>query len=344
MVVDDSAFMRKMISDMLNSESDIEVVDTARDGEAAVVKASVLKPDVITMDVEMPKKNGLEALKEIKKITMAQIIMLSSITTEGSAITMEALKEGAFDFIQKPSGSISLDIERIKEELVQKIRFSIKYKDKLLNLKTEKTEAILLKTINTADYLSIVNKIEAVVIGASTGGPRVIYDIITKLPKDINIPVFIVQHMPAGFTRAFAERINRGTELTVTEAVDGELILPNRVYIAPGGYHMYINKNTIRLDQSPAVHGVRPAVDKLFLSAAEAYKGKLLACVLTGMGKDGADGIKVIKLHGGFTITQDEESSTVYGMPKAALETGCIDLVLPESKISQEIIRAVKRM
>ncbi len=344
LVVDDSAFMRKIISDMLNSEADIEVIGTARDGDAAVEKASELKPDVITLDVEMPKKNGLEALKEIRKISKAQVIMLSSVTSQGSAITMEALKEGAFDFIQKPSGAISLDIERVKEDLVQKIRLSKKYKIKLMNVIPEKSITKSVETITKVDYIAASGKIEAVVIGASTGGPRVLYDIITKLPKDINVPVFVVQHMPAGFTKAFAERINKGSELTVTEAKDGEVILPNRVYIAPGGYHMYINKNSIRLDQAPALHGVRPAVDKLFISAAETYRGKLLACILTGMGKDGADGIKIIKLHGGFTIAQDEESSTVYGMPKAAFDTGCVDVVLSEVKIPQEIIRAVKRM
>lgn len=345
LVVDDSAFMRKMISDMLNSESDIEVIDTARDGEGAVTKASMLKPDVITLDVEMPRKNGLEALKEIKKTCEAQVIMLSSLTGEGSNITIEALQYGAFDFIQKPSGSISLDIDRVREDLIQKIRYSKKYKSKLQNAKPKLIEIPKqLETIKSQDYRISNGKIEAIVLGASTGGPRVLYDLITKLPYDLNIPVFVVQHMPAGFTKAFADRINRNTELTVTEAKDGDEILPNHVYIAPGGYHMYVIKSNIKLDQAPTIHGVRPAVDKLFISAAEIYRGKLLACILTGMGKDGADGIKLIKFHGGFTIAQDEESSTVYGMPKAAFETGCIDIVLPDVKIPQEITRVVKRM
>lgn len=343
LVVDDSAFMRKMISDMLSSQSDIEVIDTARDGEAAILKTAALKPDVITLDVEMPKKNGLEALKEIKKISTAQVIMLSSLTSEGSSITIEALHFGAFDFIQKPSGAISLDIDKVKDDLIEKVRYSKTYKIKLQNTKTQyttKTE----KIIKTSEYKITTDKIEAVVIGASTGGPRVLYDLITKLPYDLNIPVFVVQHMPAGFTKAFAERINKNTQLTVIEATDGDLIQPNKVYIAPGGYHMYVNRNNIKLDLAPTIHGVRPAVDKLFFSAANSYNGRLLACILTGMGKDGAEGIKVIKNLGGYTIAQDEESSTVYGMPKAAFETGCIDIVLPESKIPQEITRAVKRM
>lgn len=345
LVVDDSAFMRKMISDMLNSQSDIEVIDTARDGEVAVLKAAALKPDVITLDIEMPKKNGLEALKEIKKISTAQVIMLSSLTADGSSITIEALRHGAFDFIQKPSGAISLDIDKVKDDLIVKIRCSKTYRTKLHNIKPKAQETNeIQKIIKEPDYRLTTDKIEAVVIGASTGGPRVLYDLITKLPYDLNIPVFVVQHMPAGFTQAFADRINRSTELTVVEAKDGEVIKPNYVYIAPGGYHMYINKNSIKLDLSPTIHGVRPAVDKLFLSAAEFFRGRLLACILTGMGKDGADGIKVIKNLGGYTIAQDEDSSTVYGMPKAAFETGCIDIVLPDSKIPEEIARAVKGM
>jgi two-component system chemotaxis response regulator CheB len=345
LVVDDSAFMRKIISDILSSQIDIEVIDTARDGEAAVLKTASLKPDVITLDVEMPKKNGLEALKEIKKISDAQVIMLSSLTSEGSSITIEALNSGAFDFIQKPSGAISLDIDKVKDELIEKIRYSMSYKTKLHTnkLKTQitvKNQGI----IKVPQSRPTAGKIDAVVIGASTGGPKVLYDLITKLPYDLNIPVFVVQHMPAGFTKAFADRINRNTGLTVVEAKDGDIIQPNWVYIAPGGYHMYINQGNIKLDQSPTIHGVRPAVDKLFLSASESYRGRLLGCILTGMGKDGADGIKRIKDLGGYTISQDEESSTIYGMPKAAYETGCIDIVLSDSKIPEEITRAVKRM
>jgi two-component system chemotaxis response regulator CheB len=185
---------------------------------------------------------------------------------------------------------------------------------------------------------------EAVVIGASTGGPRVLYDLITQLPKDLNTPVFVVQHMPAGFTKAFAERINKNSQLNVVEARDGEVIQANTVYIAPGGYHMMAVDSRIKLDLSPTIHGVRPAVDKLFNTAAELYKGKLLACILTGMGKDGADGVRNIKSRGGYILAQDEYTSTVYGMPKAAYETGCVDKVLPENKIADEIIRAVKRV
>lgn len=344
LVVDDSAFMRKVISDMINSQVDMQVVDTARDGEIAIEKAAALKPDVITLDVEMPKKNGLEALKAIKTISKCEVIMLSSLTSEGSKITMEALGAGAFDFIQKPSGSISLDIEKVKEELLEKVRYAKAHYKKNQNRMVNKPQI----HDNKINVLNVTGKkysntVQAVVLGASTGGPRVLYDVITKLPGDINIPVFVVQHMPAGFTKAFSERIDKGSSLNVVEAKDGELIRENTVYIAPGGYHMLIEGRHIKLDLSPSIHGVRPAVDKLFMSAAEIYKGNLLGCIFTGMGKDGADGVRMIKQKGGYIISQDEATSTVYGMPKAAFDTGCVDIVLPDYKISNEITRVVKR-
>jgi two-component system chemotaxis response regulator CheB len=324
---------------MINSQADMEVIDTARDGEDAINKVNSLEPDVVTLDVEMPKKNGLEVLRIIKKTTPCEVIMLSSLTSEGSSITIEALQVGAFDFIQKPSGSISLDIGKVKDELIEKIRYA-KAHIKKNNIKSNRT-IVSYKQIQPR----ISNgKIEAVVLGASTGGPRALYDVVTKLPGDINTPVFIVQHMPAGFTKAFAERLDKNSKLKVVEAKDGDIIQENVVYVAPGGYHMLVDNRKIKLDLSPSIHGVRPAVDKLFISAAEIYRGNLLGCVFTGMGKDGADGVKAIKAMGGYIIAQDEATSAVYGMPRAAFETGCVDIVLPDYKITDEIIRVVKRM
>lgn len=339
LVVDDSAFMRKVISDMINSQPDMEVINTARDGEDAIQKITSLKPDVITLDVEMPKKNGLEVLRAVKNDVSCGAIMLSSLTSRGSSITMEALHFGAFDFIQKPSGSISLDIGKVKDELLDKIRYA-----KSSCKKTKASTDIKIEGIKTRITRQSVGKIEALLLGASTGGPRVLYDVITKLPGNLNLPVFVVQHMPSGFTKAFAERINKNSELTVVEAKDGDIILPNTVYIAPGGYHMMIDGKKIKLDLSPSMHGVRPAVDKLFVSAVETYRGNLIACIFTGMGRDGAEGIRAVKSKGGYTIAQDEATSIVYGMPKAAYETGYVDAVMPDYKIVDEIIRVIKRM
>lgn len=345
LVVDDSAFMRKMISDMINSELDMQVVDTAENGEDAINKDKSLMPDVITLNVEMPKVNGLEALKEIKKIQGIQVIMLSSLTFEGSKTTIEALYSGAFNFKQKPSGSISLDSEKVKNELCEKIRYakhSKKRFERINILKIEtKNEEIVSKHRDISSKKPA--KIDAVLLGASTGGPRVLFDIITKLPKNLGVPVLVVQHMPQGFTKAFAERLDKNSSLNVIEARDGEYIQKNNVYIAPGGYHMLVKDGRIALDMSPSIHGVRPAVDKLFISAGEYYKGNLLCCIFTGMGKDGAQGVKLIKSLGGYVIAQDEETSIVYGMPKAAIETGCVDEVLPDYKIADEIIGLVRR-
>lgn len=337
LVVDDSALMRILIKDIINSQPDMEVIDTARDGMDAIKKVYDLNPDVITLDIEMPNKNGIEALKVIKNNSKSEVIVLSNLTNDGSKCTIEALKIGAFDFVQKPSGSISLDIDKVKKELTEKIRYAF--------IKRNSRDDLTGSLIKVPSAKGSINNknIKAVLIGASTGGPRVLYDIITRLPANIGIPIFVVQHMPAGFTGAFAERINKSSKLSVTEASDGEKIIPNKVYVAPGGYHMMIANNAIKLDISPPVHGVRPAIDKLFFSAANIYGGNLLCCVLTGMGRDGAEGLKFIKLKGGYTITQDEKSSTVYGMPKAAFETGCVDMVLSYKDISKEIIRVVKR-
>lgn len=341
LVVDDSAFMRKMISDMINSQVDMEVVDTARNGEEAINKAKNLKIDVVTLDVEMPKLNGIDALKEIKKINGIQVIMLSSLTYEGSQATIEALYNGAFDFIQKPSGSISLDIDKVKNELIEKIRYA-KYsvKKKRQEIINKPETAIEVKP--KEDYKK--TKVNAVLLGASTGGSRVLYDVITKLPDDLNIPILVVQHMPQGFTRAFAERLDKNSTLKVVEASDDKEIINNCVYIAPGGYHMIVKNGKISLDLSPPIHGVRPAVDKLFISAAEYYKGNVLSCIFTGMGKDGAEGVKFVKSMGGYVIAQDEATSIVYGMPKAAFETGCVDEVLPDNKIAEKIVNIVRRV
>ncbi|MCX7951683.1 MAG: chemotaxis response regulator protein-glutamate methylesterase [Clostridiales bacterium] len=335
LVVDDSAFMRKMISDIINSEHDMSVIDTAKDGQDAIEKVKKYNPDVITLDVEMPKINGLQALTEIKKISSAQVIMLSSLTSEGSSITIEALNLGAFDFVQKPSGSISLDIDKVKNEIIEKIRYANAYKNKLKLPIKDKPKIEHKINYNT--------KYKVLLLGASTGGPKVLYNIITKLPKNIGVPVLVVQHMPVGFTKAFAERMNKGSNLEVVEANDGMKVQENIVYIAPGGYHMMVINGTIHLDLSPQIHGVRPAVDKLFISASEYYKSGTIATIFTGMGKDGADGVVSVKKNGGYVIAQDEDSCVVFGMPKAAIQTGCVDVVLSEDQITEHLLKLLKR-
>lgn len=330
LVVDDSALMRRIISDMINQEEDMEVVSVARNGEELLQKIQVLKPDVVTLDVEMPKMNGVEALGELKKRSLkTPVIMLSSITTEGARITMECLDLGAFDFISKPSGSISLDINKVKDELIQKIKSSYKNKNKV----EVKPRTIVRK--------SLEGSLEAIVIGASTGGPKALTTVITNLPEHLGIPILVVQHMPIGFTKAFAERLNNNSKIQVVEAQDGMRIEKDIVYIAQGGSHMEVSLDKkIRLTKDPSIWGVRPAVDKLFISAAKLYQNKLMSIVLTGMGKDGANGSIEVKKHGGFTVSEDESTCTIYGMPKAAFETGIIDEVLPLGQVLSKIIKS----
>lgn len=372
-VVDDSAFMRKAISDMIESCADFEVIAKFRDGRELVEKVDKFNPDLITLDVHMRDLDGLATLKELKKMGKNYpIIMLSSATTEGSELTLECLDNGAITFITKPSGSISLDIDKVKERLIDEIKgitsnirvnksnihmrqitsnkeseIENKIKDRRVNAQLSQR-----KEINNSEKPSpMINnkvipknkKIDAVVIGASTGGPKALQQVLTKLPANLNVPVFVVQHMPEGFTKVFAERLNKVCNLNVTEAEDGMSINRNTIYIAKGGSHMIIDSSIrVSLNKEPSIWGVRPAVDKLFESASKVYGGNLLSVVLTGMGKDGAEGSKRIKDCGGITISEDKSTCTIYGMPKAAYETGKIDLVLPLDQICNKIIEIVK--
>jgi len=333
-VVDDSALMRKIVSDMINNEAEMEVIDTAKNGEDLLIKMASKIPDVITMDIEMPKMDGIKALKELKKMNVnVPVIMLSSISKTGTELTMECLEQGAFDFIAKPSGSISLDISKVKDELVEKI--------KLAFMQGEGKNTANLGT-TTRNRATTMHNVEAVVIGASTGGPKALYKVITALPSDIGVPVFVVQHMPMGFTKAFAERLNLNSKIKVVEAQEGDTVSNNVVYIAPGGFHMEIGVDKkIHLNTQPTLWGVRPAVDKLFMSAITVYGSKLLSVVLTGMGKDGAQGTAAIKDNGGITMAEHQSTCTIYGMPKAAFETGKVDEVVPLDNVAQEIGKVV---
>ncbi|GAA0724400.1 chemotaxis response regulator protein-glutamate methylesterase [Clostridium malenominatum] len=344
LVVDDSALMRKIISDMINSEVNMEVINTARNGKDLMDKLQIIKPDVITLDVEMPIMDGITALKELKiKGIVIPVIVLSSFSKKSSELTIECLEGGAFDFIPKPSGAISLDIKKVKDDLITKINLAFEKCEFGCDEKDIKKYSNELTITAIESKRKSFNKIEAVVIGASTGGPKALHSVITNLPKDLDVPVFVVQHMPSTFTKAFADRLNSNSELKVVEGEEGMPIEKNVVYVAPGGFHMEVGVDKkIHLNTDPTLWGVRPAADKLFISAANIYKDKLLSVVLTGMGKDGAEGTLRVKEKGGTTISEDKSTAIIYGMPKAAFETGMVDLVLPLHNISGEIVRLVK--
>ena len=348
-VVDDSAFMRKAISDMIESEKNFEVIAKLRDGRELIEKVDQLNPDIITLDLHMKYLNGLETLKELKRLEKSYpVIMLSSATTEGSELTLECLDNGAISFITKPSGHISLDIEKVRENLVEQIKSIIsntKATKRPVVLNTRNRKLTQDTTIQESNIiLNLRNKkIDAVVIGASTGGPKALQRVLTELPSNLGVPVLVVQHMPKGFTKVFADRLDKICNMSVVEAEEGMLINKGKIYIAKGGYHMTITtKGTIHLNEEPPIWGVRPAVDKLFDSAIELYKANLLSVILTGMGRDGANGTVHVKDYGGITISEDKSTCAIYGMPKAAFETGKVDLVIPLDQVADKIIKIVK--
>lgn len=369
LIVDDSAFMRKLISDFFVGNSKIEVVGTARNGKDALSKIATLKPDVVTMDVEMPEMNGLEALKEIMSSTPLPVIMLSSTTKSGAENTMIAMEYGAVDFIAKPSGNISLDLHKVKEELVRKIEQAAlipigklqrninpvkqpKVSSPLVNngnIKKEPVERVVPnKSQPTATKVSKEwNKVgkKVVLIGTSTGGPRALQEVITKLPKNIQAPVLIVQHMPAGFTKSLATRLDQISNIHVKEAENGDILHNGTAYIAPGGYHMKLKKMAtgyaILLDNvEPPRVGHRPSVDVMFEDASQFTDFDKIAVVMTGMGYDGSKGLIELKKKGNVVaIAESADTCIVYGMPKAAVETQLVDEVADVDDIAQMILK-----
>lgn len=342
LVVDDSAFMRKVISDILQSAGDIKVLSTAKNGNEALEKVRELNPDVITLDVEMPVMDGLSCLKELQKITDAPVIMLSSLTKSGGKSTIDALEAGAIDFITKPQGLFDIAGDEKKQEIIDKIRMAKKVKRSKKS--TSVAEEIRLKS--THDNITRSSTLKTIVaIGTSTGGPKALQEVIPFIPGDVSAAIVIVQHMPPGFTRSLAERLNSISDLTVKEAENDDIILPGFAYIAPGDYHLAITKNeegilkTV-LNKDPQVGGHRPAVNVMMNSLSETGFPNIVGVIMTGMGSDGSEGITNIKKHNnGVIISQDEKSCVVYGMPRAAVITGAVDTVVPLKKIADEIIR-----
>lgn len=344
LVVDDSAFMRVAISKMLESDPEIEVLATADNGLQAIEKLKTLKPDVITMDVEMPQMDGITAVKEIVRITSTPIVMLSSVTTDGADITMEALEVGATDFICKPSRYASLDIMNIKREILDKVRLIGKSGKRGIRPLVKKR----VSSDQPPEKSSLKHKVGAnsvLAIGTSTGGPKALYRIIPQIPATLQSPIFIVQHMPAGFTKSLAEHLNRLSAITIKEAEDGEEVQSGTAYIAPGNLQMQIKndqgKKTIEISEKIPDMLHNPSVDVMMLSVAAAYRHRAMGVIMTGMGRDGADGLKAIHDAGGRTITEAEESCIVYGMPRAAVEVTKVDRIVPLERIVETVLELI---
>lgn len=340
LVIDDSAFMRKMISEILASDSRINVIDTARNGEDGLKKIQALSPDVVTLDVEMPVMDGLTTLGRMMESKPLPVIMLSSLTQRGANQTFQAISMGAVDFIEKPSGSISLDIEKIKDELISKVLTASK-------VKLTKPKFIH-KSIETLNKIQPYSK-SVVAIGTSTGGPKALQAVLQALPKGFPAPILIVQHMPPRFTKSLAERLDQTSNLNVKEAVHGDILKNGTAYVAPGDYHMRARQVgmsiAIELSQDDHVQGHRPSVDVLFRSVGKLKSINKIAVVLTGMGRDGSKGIQYLKEQDdtSFVIAESKESSIVYGMPGAAVETGCVDRVTHLEEVSRDLNDLLKQ-
>jgi len=348
LAVDDSALMRKVITDMLSSDQQIEVVGTARNGLDALEKIKQLKPDVITLDVEMPQMDGLQLLEKLMTENPLPVIMLSSQTQNGAQATIKALSLGALDFVPKPSGYLSLAMEQIKFDLINKVKMGAKARISQIGNTSSWTKSLLtpqqemplpLKTpVFSALPKGSVQKIVA--IGTSTGGPRALQEVIPRLPADLPAAVLIVQHMPKGFTYSLAERLNQQSKIQVKEGQAGDQIENGLAILAPGGYHMTLEKGgTIGLNQEPPVWGVRPAVDVLFNSIAKNYPVQVVTVVLTGMGHDGAGGVAALKAKGAKSLAQDKSTCVVYGMPKTVVDKGLADKILPLQQVAEGIIQ-----
>lgn len=348
-VVDDSAFMRKALSMMLESDPAIKVVGTARDGEEGVEKVRQLKPDLVTMDIEMPRMDGLTALRRIMSSHPVPVMMISSLTTDGAAASLDALDLGAVDFIPKQLSYVSLDIVKIKEELLEKIKNIVrrkhilmaKYKHRLPTSPGSRP-APAPATPAASRIISRKNhRVEIVALGCSTGGPPALQAIIPKLPRGFPVGFLVAQHMPATFTKSLADRLNQLSQVSVKEAENGETVAPGTVYIAPGGQNMTIKKAgarvTILVSKEPDTL-YKPSVDIMVTSVASQFGGTSLGVILTGMGQDGLEGMRLVKTKGGQVIAQNEDTCVVYGMPRAVVEANLADFVVPIQDVSSEIV------
>ncbi len=360
LIVDDTIVYRKIISDVLHDMPDVEVVGSANNGKIALSRIKSLKPDLVTLDIEMPEMSGIEVLEHLKDIPDGPIaVMLSTLTQKGSDMTIRALELGAFDFIPKPDGGrMAENIIKIKAAFSPIFESFKRQRDIRLRLKGKTTASSttlrrplprpasgkVITTTRTKNTLS-----EIVGIGISTGGPNALSKMIPMLPKNLNVPVLIVQHMPPMFTASLAKSLNAKSKLTVKEATNGEPIIPNTVFIAPGGKQMKIiagadgKTRNIKITDDPPENSCKPSADYLFRSIAQHYIGRATGVIMTGMGSDGTKGLQSMKKNGSIIIAQDQPTCTVYGMPKEPIESGTADIIAPLDKIAEEITKTVIR-
>lgn len=364
LVVDDTIVYRKAVSDIMEELPEVELVGVAHNGKIAMSKIKTLQPDLLTLDIEMPVMNGLEVLEEIRKNDLkVGAIMLSTLTSEGGEMTMKALELGAFDFILKPQSRNQIEgkneIKKIIHPMIRAFSRSLSAPNLLRKAPLSRpltrpispsasrpTSSTSPRT--TTPQSTFKGKSEIVTIGISTGGPNALTHVLPKLPGNIGVPILIVQHMPPVFTKSLAASLDKKCALTVKEAVDREPLQANTVYIAPGGKQMKIVASAdglnrqIKITNDPPENSCKPSADYLFRSIADYYVGRTTAVIMTGMGSDGSEGLKVIKNKGGYIIAQDEKTCVVFGMPKAPIENGITDTIVPLDKIAGEITKSLR--
>ncbi len=349
LVVDDSVVIRRMVSDVLSGEPDMEVAGAAADGRIALQKIEQVNPDIITLDVEMPVMDGLETLKELRKTRRRlPVIMFSTLTERGASATMDALALGAVDYVTKPAnvGSAAAALEKIRAELIPKIRAHV---PQVAGFAAPPATMALSQMprapFSQAASRPATSRVEVVAIGTSTGGPNALGELLPLLPENFPVPIVIVQHMPPIFTKFLADRLSSKSQIHVTEAENRQELLVGNAYIAPGDFHMAVERNQdgvrIRTQQEHPENSCRPAVDVLFRSVAEVYQGDTLAVIMTGMGQDGLRGCERIREAGGQILAQDAATSVVWGMPGFVVNAGLADVVLPLRLLAGEIVRRV---
>jgi two-component system chemotaxis response regulator CheB len=345
LIVDDSAFMRNALGKMLSSDPGIEVVGTARDGLEALDKIVALKPDLVTMDIEMPRMDGIEALRRIMAAHPVPVIMVSSLTAEGAQATLEALDLGAVDFLPKNLSELSVNIVKIREVLLEKVKQIARRRPTAPRSPRPAQPQAQPAPAARGDY-RMGRRIAVVAIGTSTGGPKALQEVIPKLPKDFPVPVIVVQHMPPAFTGPFAERMNDLSQLSVKEAEEGEPLRNGVVLVAPGRGHLSVRRGrmgecAVTIDANRPDLIYRPSADVMMASVAEVYPGRALGVILTGMGNDGEKGVRAIKASGGRSVAQNEETCVVYGMSRAVVDAGLADKVVPIMEVAGEIMNVV---
>lgn len=334
LVVDDSGFFRRRVADIINADSRMEVIGVAENGKHAVDMCKLLKPDVITMDYEMPVMDGITAIRHIMAENPIPVLMFSSLSFEGARVTLDALDAGAVDFLPKNFDAIAQNSSDIRRLLTDKIIAVARSRVGKPVLSLPTTQTLPVKLENT----------QLVVIGTSTGGPAALQIIFKSMPANFKVPIVIVQHMPASFTKAFAERLNSLSDLSIKEAEDGDVLRPGCVYVAPGGKQLMFDRSqgqAIRIRESDQRINYRPSVDIAFASAAKHYGRSVLGVVLTGMGADGREGARLIKAVGGHIWAQDEESSVIFGMPMTVIKEGLADAVLSIKDVGERLTKDI---